>query len=492
MPWILPAVLGAAGGALLFGSKGGTPAPDPYATAQAQNQVNKDALFTAAQLNQINQTGPLGNISYSGDIGSPDRTQTTTLSPELQKLLNSQIGNTQALSNQASGLLASMGQIEPFNAGTNPVGYMGDGPQFSMAQLLDPRANNPLKTSFDSGGQAQRTLDFSGAPQLSTDFSNLTKQAQDAEYAKRAQYLDPQFAQQEQATRSRLAAQGITEGSDAYNQEMANFGRAKQAAYSDAANQAIGTGDALQNQLFGQNLAARQQSVGETQAQGNFANAGLAQQFAQNQGQAQFYNSAQGQQFNQGMDLMGYNLAANQANNAALATQFNQGLQAGNFNQNLYQQNFNNSLAGRMADINTIIGLNNGQQISPTLPSYQPIPTSTAAQGSPDVVGLTGSNYANQLNANASSMGSIFGGLGRLGAAAVPGCWVAREVYGIENARWVLFRSWMFTKAPKWFLALYLKHGQGVAHWLSDKPRLKASVRRWMEARIKSHLPGLA
>ncbi len=38
-------------------------APDPAATAAQQQAINKDALITAAQLNQINQTGPMGSIS---------------------------------------------------------------------------------------------------------------------------------------------------------------------------------------------------------------------------------------------------------------------------------------------------------------------------------------------------------------------------------------------------------------------------------------------
>jgi hypothetical protein len=401
---------------------GSSPAPpDPYATAGAQNQVNQSALKGAAQLNQINQTGPLGSISYTGDIGDPNRTQVTSLSPELQRLLTSQTGNTQSLVNQTSGLLGAMGQIQPFNPGENPVGYLGNGAvtPLQMADKLDYRANNPLQTGFDSGGQAQRSLNFSGAPQLNTDFSGLTNQAQNAQYAKATQYLDPQFSQEQQQLESKLSAQGLAPGTDAYNQAMDNFGRTKQAAYSDARNSAIGAGDQLEGQLFGQNLSARQQSVGETQAQGNFNNAGLAQQFAQNQGQAQFYNSAQGQQFNQGMDLMGYNLAATQANNQALGQQFNEGMALNNFNQNLYQQNFGNAQAKQNQDINTVMALNNGQQINPSLPSYQPIPTSTAAQGSPDLVGLAGSNYQAQGAAQSGLLSSIFGAAGKLGGAAI-------------------------------------------------------------------------
>lgn len=70
------------------------------------------------------------------------------------------------------------------------------------------------------------------------------------------------------------------------------------------------------------------------------------------------------------------------------------------------------------------------------------------------------------------------------GAKASGGCWVAREVYGEENPRWLMFRAWLFSKAPAWFRKLYLSHGERVAVWLKDKPRTKAVIRSWMDSRI--------
>jgi flagellar hook-associated protein 2 len=66
-------------------------------------------------------------------------------------------------------------------------------------------------------------------------------------------------------------------------------------------------------------------------------------------------------------------------------------------------------------------------------------------------------------------------------------CWVARAVYGPCNPRWLLFRHWLLERAPRWFRALYLRHGERFAAWLSDKPRLRAAIRRWMDSRI-AHL----
>lgn len=479
-------------------------APDPVQTALAQNAVNKDALTTAAQLNQVNQTSPFGSISYSGAIGSPDRTQTTTLSPELQKLLDSQLGASNSLGGIANERLAGADR-STFQLPNDPTNY-GDASWNTPLQMGDKSWNTPLQQNvqggdiqlgFDSGGQTQRALDFSGAPSLNTDFSGLAKQAQDANYARQAQYLDPQFAQSDQALASRLAAQGITQGSDAYNTEMDNAARQKQAAYSDARLGAIGAGDAQANALFGQNLAARQQGVGEATAQGQFGNAALAQQFAQNQAQAQFHNESQAQGFNQGLDNAQLNnqaLAQNFAqgmditrlNNDALSQNFNQGMAVNNYNQNLYNQKLSNQILGRNQNINEAMAYLNGTPISPSSPTFQPIPTSTAAQGSPDAVSLAGSNYNAQQQARAALLSSIFGAAGKVGGAAV-GCWVAREVFRPGNPDWVKFRTWMFTKAPKRLLALYLKHGERFAEWISDKPRLKSIIRTWMKGRIHAN-----
>ena len=66
------------------------------------------------------------------------------------------------------------------------------------------------------------------------------------------------------------------------------------------------------------------------------------------------------------------------------------------------------------------------------------------------------------------------------------GCWVAREVFGNDNPKWLLFYHWKETQAPCWFKDLYNKHGEAFAEWISDKPRIKSMIRWWMESRINS------
>jgi hypothetical protein len=48
----------------------------------------------------------------------------------------------------------------------------------------------------------------------------------------------------------------------------------------------------------------------------------------------------------------------------------------------------------------------------------------------------------------------------------------------------VLFREWLFSKAPAWFRNLYIKYGERFAEFISNKPKLKSLIRRWMDSRI--------
>ena len=90
-----------------------------------------------------------------------------------------------------------------------------------------------------------------------------------------------------------------------------------------------------------------------------------------------------------------------------------------------------------------------------------------------------------QAQADATRSSGLMQGLGSIGAAMLTGgCWVAREVYGIENPRWLEFRHWLFTESPSWFKNLYLKHGERFAKFISNKPFIKNFIRRWMDTKI--------
>jgi hypothetical protein len=100
-------------------------------------------------------------------------------------------------------------------------------------------------------------------------------------------------------------------------------------------------------------------------------------------------------------------------------------------------------------------------------------------------------------SANASRSGGIIGGALQAagtyaGYAAMAACWVAREVYGNENPEWMVFRHWLFTEAPEWFRDLYLEEGERFAKFISDKPLLKAIVKKAMDIVVKPRFKLLA
>ena len=79
--------------------------------------------------------------------------------------------------------------------------------------------------------------------------------------------------------------------------------------------------------------------------------------------------------------------------------------------------------------------------------------------------------------------GQIAGGLGGLMAGF---CWVAREVYGVDDPRWLQFREWLFNSAPLWLFKLYGRYGERFAGWIKDKPRIKGIIKGLMNKAIKN------
>jgi hypothetical protein len=91
--------------------------------------------------------------------------------------------------------------------------------------------------------------------------------------------------------------------------------------------------------------------------------------------------------------------------------------------------------------------------------------------GSPQVTG-GGVNQAGMGVGGAPGNGGMFG------------CWVAREVYGAHDPRWVRFRGWMRFQAPEWLWDVYLAHGEETAAWLHGRPVAKWSLRQVMDLAI--------
>ena len=111
--------------------------------------------------------------------------------------------------------------------------------------------------------------------------------------------------------------------------------------------------------------------------------------------------------------------------------------------------------------------------------------------------------YRSQSNYQASTYGAQVGAQAQVASAystpnyltagasvlgkAIPGgifCWVAREVYGEDNPKWLQFREWMLTKASNNLRNFYTEYGERIAESIRNKPKIKSIIRKWMDSKI--------
>ena len=180
-----------------MGKKSSPTPPDPVATAQEQAKLNTQAALESAQLNQINQVSPYGQVNYTGEIGDPDRTQTTTFSPGQQSIYDQQTGIQNQLLGTARGL-------------ADRVGGIYDTP-FSYEGLPDVR-----RTDWGSLPDVRRS-DYGSLPELANpdSYGDEISRVEGAVYDRAMNRLQPQFDQQQNRLNVDLANRGLPIGSEA-------------------------------------------------------------------------------------------------------------------------------------------------------------------------------------------------------------------------------------------------------------------------------------
>lgn len=246
-------------------------APDPVTTANAQTASNKDTAYWNAVLNNVNQVTPYGNLTYTQTGGGKtyndagyqnaltafNKQQATAAQPNGDHPANYDpiYGTTDRNPNYKAPVAPKR---EDYLTGDAP-------PSFTSTINLSPEQQKLLDTqqrsdnSLASLGESQigRIRDAESTPYSYSGLGDANAYATDAENALYSR-LNPQFDKDEEAMRTKLINQGIGQGSEAWNNAYTTFNQAK----NDARQQAV-----LGGQQYG--LNARNQEINEYNAQRN-------------------------------------------------------------------------------------------------------------------------------------------------------------------------------------------------------------------------------
>jgi hypothetical protein len=321
---------------MLFGSPSQAAIPDYTGAAQATASGNLDAARAATAANRVNQVTPYGQLNYSvtgqDPYGNPTWTATSSLSPDQQALYDYDIASSKGL-----------GQLQ--SKGLNYVGQMIDQP-FSTSSL--PQLSSQLN-----------------APTLQTGLDNQGMAGWDKATGLIMERLAPQLERQQKSLDTQLANQGIMRGSEAYNQAQQDLAMKQ----NDLMNQAVLSGQSVQQNMFGQSLQA-----------GQFGNTAQQQMLANQAQQAQLANQARGQ----------------------------------GFQELAYQRN---------EPINTLNAVRSGSQVTTPNQFYVNAPQQATTAGADYMSAAQATGNANIANTNAQNayQNALMSGMFKMGASAAGG-----------------------------------------------------------------------
>lgn len=321
-------------------------------------------------------TKPTGDAPDRNSFMTDNWTQNTTLTPATQRALESQQQMQQGrsdLANSMMGRVSSTLSAPIDTAGLQDWGkrYDGAGPITSGFAMTTPTTTDKIQTSIGST-------------------PGYIKSSGDAIYNQATSRLDPRFNQGQSDLDSRLANQGITAGSSAYNRAQDNFSMQRNDAYQSAMNNATAQSAADASRVQGMDIN-----------QGNFGNTAQQQVFGQNVTANQFQNQSIGQ--------------SNQAQNQ----NFTQTNANAAYDNNLRISQFNMQQQQRLQELNEMNALMTGQQVNmPSMPQFN---TATPYGGANYTGAATaqGQYDMNTYNANNASSSGLTSGLFQLGGSAM-------------------------------------------------------------------------
>jgi hypothetical protein len=217
-------------------SKAAAPAaPNPTATAAAQEGTNVGTAVAQQTLNNTNQVTPYGSTNYSQTGGYtdpqsgqfvPSYTESTSLDPSLQSVLS-------GTENAANTLVPTVN---------------------TLAGQANTTATNPLNVNTTNNAT------IAAGPQA------LDQPVAQAAYGASTDFLTPQFQQQQEDLQDQLSRQGISVGNQGYGNAENQLENTQNAALVGAANNATVTGANQANNMYNLALQGQSQNIAQQQA----------------------------------------------------------------------------------------------------------------------------------------------------------------------------------------------------------------------------------
>lgn len=269
-----------------MGGKGSAPPPPDYlGAAQQQAAASKEVTNIQNFANRPTQVTPFGTTSWETQAavdpasGQPvtSWTQRTSLAPELQGALNSQLALQQGRSNLAQDF---MGRVA--NEYSRPFDWN------SLPQMQSAGGPSKVQSGFNFG---------SDIPQVDSGFRERVA-------GQLMERMQPVHDYQTRGLETRLANQGLRPGSEAYNRAMGQLGQQQAMERFNALDQ---SGNEAQR-LFGMQMQTAQTGFNQNLGAAQFGNQAAAQQQALNQQAAQFQNQLRQQAMAEQMQRRGMSL----------------------------------------------------------------------------------------------------------------------------------------------------------------------------------------
>ena len=358
------------------------PAPDYTGAALAEAQASRENLNTQNYANRPTINTPFGSQSWQTNATIDPATgqqvtqwtQNTTLTPEAQSALDSQLALQQGRSNLAEGFMSRVGSeyAQPFDYSNLPAAY-------------NPPAPRNLNTSLGQQ-DIQRGLNFGDNPAMPSFDSGYRDQIAN----QLMERMQPQFDRQQGQLETQLANQGFERGSQAYSQALSDL----QDRQSRERFNALDMAGSEAQRLYGMQMGQRQQAMQEDQLGGGFANQAAQQAFQQD-------------------------MAANQFGNNAVQTQQNMDAAYANQMNTLRQQAIAEQMQRRGMSLNEMNALLSGQQVSmPNMPSFN----ASGISQTPQLMQAAQNQYGAAMdayNAQQQQSANMMGGLTSLASTAM-------------------------------------------------------------------------